>query len=694
MISFERINTLRENPRVRMPILAAFFGSLYWIIDTLFTHSMSSQQLIHDAFLSTVPANGLVFRLLALFTFIGVGYHIGSRIHSSQIKEEEYESLIQTTHDGFCVIDSNSYIVKVNKALADILGYTEKELIGVPLNAINPSNNIREIIEIVSAGNNQYSKQYETKLLQHNGTLIDVVIRTISLKNEKGRTGIFFRDITEQKHTINTLWMKERRYNSLFENMTTGFALLDVIKDVTNDPTDFRFLKINKRFTELTGLGPEVIGEKASQMVPLIDSDANEWITSFYHVAKIGNEESFEAYCGDLKKWFHISAYRPEVGKVATLFQDITQRKKAELKLQSERKFLKKLANTSPIGIIEVDATGKIQFVNERGAEIMEVSAADMIGMQFNDPVWDYRLHDGSPFPEEMLPYQQVKGFRKSIKDIQVILEKESGERSYLSVNATPLFDQDGAYQGSVSTIEEITERVQVELALKRNQDLLVSTQAVAKIGGWEIDTESRFISWTAETHRIFDIPVQNEFDLEFGLSFFQGDAKQTLSSVLTAAMEDGKPFDLELPAEVENNKLGWIRIIGEPVWEQDSIIKVRGIIQDITSRKKIEAEQYRIYTAVEQLSEALVLTDADLNIQYVNRGFEEMTGFTEDGVLGKNLFDIQFEDLQDEKYAEILDSLQKGVSWSEQIQQAGKDGAVIEMDATISPVYKENSTG
>ena len=61
----------------------------------------------------------------------------------------------------------------------------------------------------------------------------------------------------------------EERYRSLFEGMTEGFALHEIICDEAGKPCDYRFLEINPAFERLTGLKrEEVVGKTLSQVLP------------------------------------------------------------------------------------------------------------------------------------------------------------------------------------------------------------------------------------------------------------------------------------------------------------------------------------------------------------------------------------------------------------------------------------------
>jgi len=120
----------------------------------------------------------------------------------------------------------------------------------------------------------------------------------------------------------------EKRYRQLFQNQPSGFALHEIITDPDGTPFDYRFLEINPSFERLTGLNAvDLIGKTQLEVMP---NSEPYWVQRYGKVALTGESISFENYSGELNRHYQVHAYSPEPGKFATLFYDITDRKKAE----------------------------------------------------------------------------------------------------------------------------------------------------------------------------------------------------------------------------------------------------------------------------------------------------------------------------------------------------------------------------
>lgn len=147
---------------------------------------------------------------------------------------------------------------------------------------------------------------------------------------------LLFRDLRES----------ETKYRSLFTNMLNGFAYHQILLDSNGVPVDYVFLEVNDAFEKMTGLRKEdVLGQKVTSVIPGIENSGFDWIGEYGKVALEMTTLRTEQYANELNRWYSVSAYSPEKGYFATIFEDITQRKQAEQELERSNRDLQQFAD-------------------------------------------------------------------------------------------------------------------------------------------------------------------------------------------------------------------------------------------------------------------------------------------------------------------------------------------------------------
>jgi PAS domain S-box len=155
----------------------------------------------------------------------------------------------------------------------------------------------------------------------------------------------------------------EERYRNLFEKMTEGFAVHEIISDDRGVPIDYRFLEINPAFEQLTGLKREdALGRRVSEVLPGIEPT---WIDRYGAVALTGRPDQFESYTAALGRYYQVFAYSPSHGQFAVIFNDITERKRAQEALQQSEARLRRLYESGLMGIVFWNREGMITEAND-----------------------------------------------------------------------------------------------------------------------------------------------------------------------------------------------------------------------------------------------------------------------------------------------------------------------------------------
>ncbi len=172
-----------------------------------------------------------------------------------------------------------------------------------------------------------------------------------------------------------------------------------------------------------------------------------------------------------------------------------------------------------------------------------------------------------------------------------------------------------------------------------KSEALLNETQAVAKTGGWEYDVHSRKMVWTEQVYNIFGLPTSfNPDDFKADASYFPPEERKQLLQDFADAVNQGKPFDLEVPFKNAQGKSMWVRLRGtaqaqaEEEGAEAGVAKVTGTITDISNRKEAElalaSNEELLRLAMEATSDGLWDYRCDENITHYSESYLRMLGY------------------------------------------------------------------
>ena len=180
----------------------------------------------------------------------------------------------------------------------------------------------------------------------------------------------------------------KRQFDYLFANMTSGFMYCKMIFDDESKPVDYLYLQTNDAFERITGLRrAQVIEKRATKVSPGIEKTNPELFEIYGRVSRGGKAEEAEVFLKPLNVWRRLSVYSPKKGYFAVIFEDITERKKAEAEREIMIEFLR-IANTTTNTRDLIKAT--VDFFQIQ-------SGCDSIGI---------RLVEGDDYP-----YYETRGF-------------------------------------------------------------------------------------------------------------------------------------------------------------------------------------------------------------------------------------------------------------------------------------------
>ncbi|MCW8925717.1 MAG: PAS domain-containing protein, partial [Xanthomonadales bacterium] len=301
-------------------------------------------------------------------------HDVTSRRQAQAALQRQYQlNKIITDNAASCLFmtDEAGHTTFMNPAAERITGYTLEEIRERKLHDVihrkrpDGSEFPHTDCPLIKAQINAIAlSDHEDLFVRKNGTMFPVVCHVAPLEQAGAVVGsvLEFRDVTDEKQAEEALLDSRTRYRNLFENMNEGVAVHRLIFDESGTPVDYVLLDVNSAYESILGLSrDEVIGRNASE---LYASNPPPYLDTYADVAAGGHSTQFETYFQPMRKHFDISVFAPQKNVFATVFTDITAKKRAEdLIRESEEKY-RGLVENSLLGVYLSTVEGDVLYVN------------------------------------------------------------------------------------------------------------------------------------------------------------------------------------------------------------------------------------------------------------------------------------------------------------------------------------------
>ena len=155
----------------------------------------------------------------------------------------------------------------------------------------------------------------------------------------------------------------------------------------------------------------------------------------------------------------------PEV--IGGVHLNISDRKKLEQDLEAGKGFLEQVMDASIAAIVVMNGEGRIIYANSEAERILSLTRDNMTDLTYNAPVWRSSRLDGSPIPDEELPFSRAISEGKPVRDVRFAIQWDDGTKRFISVNAVA-FTGEGNEMRVVTSFNDITEELATNLRLEQ----------------------------------------------------------------------------------------------------------------------------------------------------------------------------------------------------------------------------------
>jgi len=387
---------------------------------------------------------------------------------NSQLDPGLMAAVIDSANDAVVSKTLEGIITSWNKGAERIFGYKPDEIIGKPVLLLIPADLHSEedvILSRIRAG--ERIEHYETIRRRKDGTLIDISLTVSPIKDSSGRivgASKIARDVTDLKRAKAQLHVSQQQYQTLFNSIDDGFCVIQMLFDENKKPIDYLFLEANPAFEKHNGLS-DAVGKTARELVPGLE---DVWFETYGKIALTGEATRLEQGSDVMNRWFDLYAFPvggADDGKVAILFTDISERKRADREreqlfdqLQAERAKLDYLFSKAPAFVATMHGPEHI-FEMANPAYLQLIGHRDVIGKRVRDAIPEI---EGQGF-YELLDSVFYTGQPYTGKELPLEVQREPDgprEQRFVDFVYQPIFGTDGEVTGIFAHGIDITDQV------------------------------------------------------------------------------------------------------------------------------------------------------------------------------------------------------------------------------------------
>ena len=539
-------------------------------------------------------SNGIIVR------YVAVKQDVTERVRSEE--ENGFLAAIVASSDNAIFGNTLDGIISSwNDGAASLYGYTAGEVLGQSISILTPPGREHETAEILQkVKRGQSASHFETVRLAKGGRPVEVSLTVSPIKNAKGEiagAAVIARDISERRRAERTLRTNAEQFRALFERSVDCLYIHDFAGNFLDaNPAALALLGYERDDIPRLDFASLLTGDQLSKAFQdlrrLQDTGEQREPTEFRVRCKNGGFRDVETN----------GAVIPfgEGRAVLGIARDITERNQAQEALHESEERFRIMADGCPMPIWVTDAKGDVHFVNRTYREFFGVRYEEVEGGKWHPLV----------YPDDAASY--VGGFVGAVEartpfEAELRARRADGAWRWMASYAEPRLSANGTYLGHVGISLDITDRKEMEEALRRSEEKFRQIAENIQEVFWMMDaagTKIIYVSpayesiWGRSCAELYRDPMAWTRAIE------PEDCDQALSNF--AKQLQGESIESVYRIRTPGGELKWVRDRAFPVRGDDGQIKlIVGIAVNITKQKQADAAMHQAMEAAEAANRA-----------------------------------------------------------------------------------------
>ncbi|BAY27309.1 PAS/PAC sensor hybrid histidine kinase [Calothrix sp. NIES-2100] len=330
---------------------------------------------------------------------------------------------------------------------------------------------------------------------------------------------------------------------------------------------------------------------------------------------------------------------------ISDVYDELRLRKQAEFALQKSEAIAKARAQeletfmeTVPAAVwIAHDPHCHYMSVNRAAYELMRLPPGSVLTATPADGEFPFKFKiqkNGQDIPPQELPMQLAGSTGEPVEaELEFVFSDEDVRSIY--GKAVPLRDEDGTVRGVIGAFLDVTERKQVENALRENQERLTLALDAARMGSWDWDLQTNQTMWTPYHEMIFGYePGNPQRTYQDWVNCVHPEDLSRVEVKVQTAMAKQQDYEDEYRVLWADGSIHWVSAFGRFQYnQQGQPIRMLGMLFEISDRKQAEAalrqRELMFRTLADTMPQIFWITQADGYHEYFNQRWYDYTGKT-----------------------------------------------------------------
>ncbi|MFO7619300.1 MAG: PAS domain S-box protein [Thermoplasmata archaeon] len=542
-------------------------------------------------------------------------------MHSLRESEEKFRNLAEYS-PNMIFINKMGHVVYANRMCEELMGFTREEFLDKDFDLMTIIH--KDYQKLIRGNLQKHFKgedvpPYEYKLVAKSGNALDVIIstKTIEYGGETAILGIVT-DISGLKKAQEAQMANETRYRELANGISSGVA----VYEAEEDGKDFVIRDFNQAAERIEKLQKaDAIGRRVTEVFPGIREMG--LLKVFKRVWKTGVPEHhpISMYRDNrIAAWRENFVYKLPTGEIVAIYNDVTERKKAEQALMESEEKYRMLTEKANDAIFLADAkTGILIDVNQKACELTGRSRKELIGMH------QAKLHPS----EEVKIYEKI--FKAHVKNGSAIHENivvahKGGRRVPVSISASVF--EIGGRMVNQGIFHDLTERVMAEGAIKKSEEKIQTIFTSMEDLVFGFDANEIFISCHSPASGKLFLPKE----MFIGKLYSDVMPPHVVKLLAKGFGKNRKheSADFEYPLSLGEEER-WFSAKMSPIFIDEEYNGSVAVVRDITERRRMEEE---LRSSREQLNALFQASTSGIGVEceeklfFVNPAFVNMFGY------------------------------------------------------------------